>query len=279
VTSADPNTINPLQYIENVNGHHTPEELFEHYQVVRPSLSRLRMENAPAFDVAIREASKRLKIKSKTILADLDTLIVPPPNQDPKSLLNAMGQVHPLRLAQDFRDGILWYGVLAGERKLLLNSKRELLTLDRLPTSLKIRDDGFDLCRISQEAILKFLGDGSGPDLDLLPDLRDYFARFTLFRDRRLPLLLATWTLGTYCYRIFRVFPYLVLRSPDKRCGKTRVLDEIALVAFNASGRVVHPTEAQVFRDHPVMEGRSYLTRWSRWGRQTPTSIQVSWRY
>jgi putative DNA primase/helicase len=138
--------------------------------------------------------------------------------------------------------------VLAGESKLLLKAERELLTLDRLPAGLRVRDDGFDLCRISKEAILRFLGNGGGPDLDLLPDLRDYFARFAVFRDRRVALLLATWTLGTYCYRIFRVFLYLVLRSSDKHCGKTRVLDEIALVAFNASGPVVHPTEAQAFR-------------------------------
>ena len=212
--STDPKAIDPLKYLENVNGHHTPEELFEHYQVLRPSLFRLRAENPPAFDLAVREANKRLKIKSKTILTDLDMLTPPPPTQDPKALLDAMGQTHRLRLAQDFREGILWYGVLAGESKLLLNSQRDLLTLDRLPADVRIRDDGFDLCRISKEAILRFLGDGGGPDLELLPDLRDYFARFAVFRDTRVPLLLATWTLGTYCYRIFRVFPYLVLQKP-----------------------------------------------------------------
>lgn len=256
--STDPKVIDPLKYLNNVNGHHSPQELVEHYHALRPSLFRLRGESPPAFDVAVRETNKRLKIKSKTILADLAMLTPPPPSQDPKVLLDAMGQTHLLRLAQDFREGILWYGVLAGESKLLLNSQRDLLTLDRLPADVRIRDDGFDLCRISKEAILRFLGDGGGPDLELLPDLRGYFARFAVFRDTRVPLLLATWTLGTYCYRIFRVFQYLVLRSPDKRCGKTRVLDEITLVAFNASGRVVHPTEAQVFRG-PSRNGGTLL--------------------
>lgn len=54
--------------------------------------------------------------------------------------------------------------------------------------------------------------------------------------------------MGTYSYRAFRNFPYLVFRSPTKRCGKSRVLDLLSLVAFNASPRVTNPTEAQLFR-------------------------------
>src|SRR4029453_5092286 len=91
-----------------------------------------------------------------------------------------------------------------------------------------------------------------------LTDLQVFFSRFAVFRDHRIPLLLAAWTLGTYCYRIFRVFPYLALRSPEKRCGKSRVLDLLALVAFNASSRVVHPTEAQLFRG-PSRNGGTLL--------------------
>lgn len=79
-----------------------------------------------------------------------------------------------------------------------------------------------------------------------------------MFRDKRVPLLLAVWTLGTYCYRIFRVFPYLALRSPDKRCGKSRVLDELSLLAFNASPRLVHLTESIVFRS-PSRNGGTML--------------------
>src|SRR4029453_9003909 len=91
-----------------------------------------------------------------------------------------------------------------------------------------------------------------------LTDLQVFFSRFAVFRDHRIPLLLAAWTLGTYCYRLFRVFPYLVLRSPEKRCGKSRVLDLLSLVAFHASTRVVQPTEAQVFRG-PSRNGGTLL--------------------
>jgi hypothetical protein len=255
---ADPYQIDPLKYLADVNGHHTPEELFEHYQVLRPALLRVQRDNPPAFDLVVREITKRLRIKGKTVLADLAALVTPPPAKDAKELLEAMGQVQPLRLAQDFSAGILWFGVIAGETKLLLNSRRELLTRDQLPEGFRARDHGFDLCRISKEAILRFVSGEIASDPELLADLQAFFSRFAVFRDRRIPWLLAAWTLATYCYRVFRVFPYLALRSPDKRCGKSRVLDLLSLVAFNASPRVVHPTEAQVFRG-PARNGGTLL--------------------
>ena len=255
---ADPSQIDPLKYLAEVNGHQSPEEYLEHYHVLRPALLRLQRENPPAFDLVIREISTRLKIKGKTVLTDLAALTLPPATNDTKELLKAMGEIQSLRLAQDFRSGVLWFGVIAGEMKLLVNSRRELLTLDKLPDGLRVRDQGFDLCRISKEAILRFVGGEVCADLELLVDLQAYFSRFAVFRDRRIPLLLAAWTLGTYCYRVFRLFAYLALRSPDKRCGKSRVLDLLSLVAFNASSRVVHPTEAQVFRG-PSRNGGTLL--------------------
>jgi hypothetical protein len=254
----DPYGIDPLKSLATVNSHHTPEELFEHYQVLRPSLLRLQHENPPAFDLVVREITARLKIKGKTILTNLATLVPPPVAQDPKTLLEAMGHVELLRMAHDFRSGVLWFGIIAGGTRLFLNSRRELLTLKTLADGLRVRDHGFDLCRISKEAILRFVGGEGGTDPDLLPDLQAFFSRFAVFRNARIPLLLAAWTLGTYCYRVFRVFPYLALRSPDKRCGKSRVLDLLSLVAFNASPRVVHPTEAQVFRG-PSRNGGTLL--------------------
>jgi len=255
---ADPYQIDPLKYLAHVNGHHTPEELFEHYQVLRPSLLQLQHDNPPAFDLAVREITKRLKIKSKTILGDLAALGPPAAIKDVRELLEAMAQPQPLRIAQDFRAGVLWFGIIAGETKLLLNSCRELLTLDKLPQELRVRDHGFDLCRVSKEAIFRFMGGEADADPELLADLQVFFSRFAIFRDRRIPLLLAVWTLGTYCYRVFRVFPYLALRSPEKRCGKSRVLDLLSIVAFNASVRVIHPTEAQVFRG-PSRNGGTLL--------------------
>jgi len=58
--------------------------------------------------------------------------------------------------------------------------------------------------------------------------------------------------------RVFRVFPYLIIRSPAKRCGKCRGLDLLSLVTFNASPRLTNLTEAIVFRS-PSRNGDTML--------------------
>ena len=56
---------------------------------------------------------------------------------------------------------------------------------------------------------------------------------------------LTLWTLGSYCYNSFRIFPKLCLSSPEKRCGKTTTLETLsavvhrALVASNVSPSVI----------------------------------------
>src|SRR5712692_3710278 len=254
----DPYKIDPLDYLATLNGNLSPVEQRENYQVIKLALLRVQGEDSATFDLALKEVSKKLGVKPKTVRGDLARLTDPPAAKEARELLEQMGQTRPLRLAQDFVDGRLWFGVVAGENKLLLNSDRELLTLGKVPEGLTVKDGGFDLCRLSKEGILHFMSGGTATGAELLAALREFFTRFAFFRDKRLPLLLAAWTLGTYCYRVFRVFPYLALRSPDKRCGKSRVLDLLSLLAFNASPRLVHLTESIVFRS-PSRNGGTML--------------------
>ncbi len=254
----DPWTIDPLDYLAALNGDLSPVQQREHYQVLRPALLRVQGEDLATFDLALKAITKKLGIPARTVKADLAAMFEPPAAKEARELLDKMGQTHPLRLAQDFVDGQQFYGVIAGEDKLLLNSNRELLTLDKVPEGLAVKDNGFDLCRLSKEGILHFLSGGTATGADLLADLRAFFTRFVVFRDKRLPLLLAAWTLGTYVYRVFRVYAYLAFRSPAKRCGKSRVLDLLSLLAFNATARVVNPTEAQIFRG-PSRNGGTLL--------------------
>lgn len=250
--------INLLEYLSSLNGDLSPINCREHYRVLKLALLRIQSEDLATFDLALKQVSKKLGIKAKTVKEDLAALAEPPANKDARELLEQMGQTRPLRLAQDFVDNKLWFGVMVGENKLLLNSDRELFPLNKVPEGLTVKDGGFNLCRLSKEAILHFLSGGTVTGFQLLADLRHFFARFAFFRDKRIPLLLAAWTLGTYCYCVFRVFPYLAFRSPEKRCGKSRVLDELSLLAFNASPRVVYPTEAQIFRA-PSRNGSTLL--------------------
>lgn len=257
-TNTDPYEIDVLAYLTDLDGDLDANERRGHYTVLRPALAHLQQAEPITFDLALGEISEKLGIKVKTVKADLATLTAPAVAKEARDLLEKMGQTRVLRLAQDYQDGRLSYGIIAGDEKLLLNSDRELLTLDALPDGLTVQDNGFDLCRVSKDAVLAFLSGGTAPGHELLVDLQTFFARFAVFRDKRVPLLLAIWTLGTYCYQVFRVFPYLALRSPEKRCGKSRVLDLLTLLAFNASQKTVHPTEAQLFRS-PSRNGGTLL--------------------
>ena len=52
---------------------------------------------------------------------------------------------------------------------------------------------------------------------------------------------LVLWTVGTYCFNAFRIFPKLCLSSPEKRCGKTTTMETLGamthrtLMASNVS--------------------------------------------
>lgn len=64
---------------------------------------------------------------------------------------------------------------------------------------------------------------------DLLHDLAHYFGRY-LSLPAGGATLLALWAVHTHCYDRFRHTPRLAVRSPEKGCGKTTVLDLLELV-------------------------------------------------
>ncbi len=180
------------------------------------------------------------------------------PDPDPMRLLDRIEQVRRVHPAQDLIDGIFLFGIPVDDDVLFITSERKPVLADGLPQGIRLDNRTFDLCRFSKKGILRFLGGTTIAGHELLRRLQGFFARFIAFRDLRLPLLLATWTMGTYTYRIYRAFPYLILRSPTKRCGKSRLLDLLSLLAFNASPRTTNPTEAQLFRG-PSKNGGTLL--------------------
>jgi Protein of unknown function (DUF3631) len=164
-------------------------------------------------------------------------------------LIRQMKRERLLRPAQDYADGILYVGVPVKDKLFLVTSERKAISPQDLPAGLKLDNRGFERCDFSQQGIQSYLAgalDVTTPAI--LQSLHAYFTRFAIYPKPDVPLLLAIWTLGTYLYRLFEYYAYLVLRSPQKRCGKSRVEDLIALVAFNASSRETNPTEASLFR-------------------------------
>ncbi|HLF97644.1 MAG TPA: DUF3631 domain-containing protein [Methylococcaceae bacterium] len=58
---------------------------------------------------------------------------------------------------------------------------------------------------------------------------------------------LSLWILGTYCYDAFRIWPKLLISSPEKRCGKTTLLEILAALCLRAL-TASNITAAAIFR-------------------------------
>jgi hypothetical protein len=167
---------------------------------------------------------------------------------DAMALLERGETVRTLHPAQDVLDGTLWYGVPSGEALILVNSDRAALDARALPRGIAVRHTALRESSVSREAALAWLGGATGSVAGALDAVAAFVQGYIAFPDRRTPVLLAAWALGTWTYRAFRIYPYLSIRSPEKRCGKTRLLAVLRLIAFNAAPITAVPTEAQLFR-------------------------------
>jgi len=164
-------------------------------------------------------------------------------------LLERAGSVRLLHPAQDVIDGVLWYGVPVDGALVAITSARQAYRADRLPEGIALRHTDPGPSTVSRELALRWLTTGEpGSIARTLDALADFFTRYVVLRDRPTALWIAAWTLATWCCRAFRVFPYLSIRSAEKRCGKSRLLGLLARVCFNASPVTAHPTEAQLYR-------------------------------
>jgi hypothetical protein len=111
------------------------------------------------------------------------------------------------------------------------------------------------------EAAIIVSGEGTipqitGPQIEdppqtrtLIHELAALIARLVFFKDARVPLLIATWIVGTYVHRRFKYFGYLWIHSPVLRCGNA--------LAWHSSGIMVNVTPATLF--HLVDEGCTFL--------------------
>lgn len=79
---------------------------------------------------------------------------------------------------------------------------------------------------------------------EILNRLFEEYRKFVILPDEA-HAALALWTLGTYCFDSFLIFPKLLISSPEKRCGKTtalEVLDSLChrpMISSNLSAAVV----------------------------------------
>jgi len=98
----------------------------------------------------------------------------------------------------------------------------------------------------------------------LLTELVATIGRYIVM-DEAMAISVALWVMASYLFDCFTVFPRLAIVSPEKQCGKTTLLDVLALMARRAL-IAAHITPAVLFRivekDCPTLmldEGDRYL--------------------
>lgn len=112
---------------------------------------------------------------------------------------------------------------------------------------------------MTAEAIKRFRVGEDVDGKDLLNRIQTLFSDHVFFKDHRIPLLFATWVIGTYMFKCFRFFGYLWINSFVKRCGKSLLLDIFSHLCFNATSRLVDPSSSFLFREVDRNDGTLIL--------------------
>ena len=144
--------------------------------------------------------------------------------------------------AQNYYDGILSYGAIINGTKLVIESNGNVIQSGK-EVNMK-----FARSKLTKEAIKRFR---NGEDVDgkeLHGRLSRLFLDHVVFPDIRIPELLAAWVIGTYMYKSFPYYGYLLFISPTKRCAKSLAEDLLSHVCHNATNRSINPSEASIFR-------------------------------
>jgi hypothetical protein len=91
----------------------------------------------------------------------------------------------------------------------------------------------------------------------LLDDVARFVRRFVVLSEHEANAI-ALWIAHTHALDAFEQSPYLAISSPEKQCGKSRLLDVLELVVARP-WRVISPSEAVLFRKVDVKDGRPTL--------------------
>jgi Protein of unknown function (DUF3631) len=96
-------------------------------------------------------------------------------------------------------------------------------------------------------------------DLDdgtIIGALAKFLQRFVFLNDAKYYTLIAAWIVATYLNKKFEYMCYLFVYSPERRSGKSTLLELLTLLVYQPTGLQVSPTEAVMFR---TAEGHTHL--------------------
>lgn len=169
-------------------------------------------------------------------------------NTDFMHRLAKLAVSRPLRVGIDYRNGKLWYGFVAGGL-CFLTSNHDKVMAANLPKELATKEVKTLELPISPQGAMRHLAGDKVDGAKLLAVLTAFFRTYVSFEHEFQAVALAHWTLATYLYMVFRIFPYVWLKSVMGGSGKTTVLEILSHLAFRGDGTTsVDATDAAIFR-------------------------------
>jgi hypothetical protein len=90
--------------------------------------------------------------------------------------------------------------------------------------------------------------DHSADSSNIVDRVASFVERFVFLKSKPMYLLVALWIIATHIHEDFEYMGYLFIRSPEKECGKTRLLEVLDVLVLNSSGIECSPTAAFLFR-------------------------------
>jgi len=179
-----------------------------------------------------------------------------------------------LHAAMDLIDGKLAYGIPNGKKPQFVTNHKLLkysviqdeYVIDNYPQQLKF----------SLSGIKKYLNKEKINPTHLYKNIRRLFENHIIFQFDWQIDITVIWVIGTYLYRCFPLYPYYWIKSPTKRCGKTRLLELMAALCFNSNGIETAPSEAVLYRLPDITAGTLLWDEAEHLGKQNDRNELIS---
>ena len=154
--------------------------------------------------------------------------------------------IHP---AQDYSDGIFYYGIKLKDDRFLITSTKKCIPFSKCTAEgISLAKATFDVSGFPASGVIRFFESNEPVNVfRTFDDIRQYIRRYVHFSDDQVYSFLSLWVMGTYAFRAFRYFPYLHLNG-EKGSGKTLLMEILRPIVFNGQ-MMVSSTEAVIFRD------------------------------
>lgn len=218
----------------------TGDSFIESQKEIFLKLSRLSDSER---DLKFKAISKKTGIKISSLRNDFN-LFTSKKKEDlnVSELLETCEEGCKIFTAQNYYNGILSYGAVFNGNKLVIESNKNIIQ------SSKEINMKFGRSKLTKEATKRFMAGEDVNAKELYARLSRLLLDHVYFDDKRITGLLALWVIGTYFFKAFSRYGYILLGSIIKRCGKSLLEELLSCVCHNSTSRSIRPSESSVFR-------------------------------